>query len=64
MVDSYTAIQEVGDIRYNIGGDSLINIGKYIFGEDPVCEYPETVTITNLPDFITHNEGTSDFTLL
>ena len=53
----------MGDISYNIGGDSLNNIGEYIFGEDPGCNYPETVTITGLPDFIDHNLDTSDFTL-
>lgn len=61
IVDTYTADQEVGDISYNIGADSLLNVGEYIFGEHPSCGYPETVTITGLPDFITHNEGTSDF---
>ena len=27
------------------------------------CGYPETVTITGLPNFVTHNEGTSDFNI-
>ena len=31
--------------------------------EDPVCNYPETVTVTNLPAFAVHNEPTSDFTI-
>ena len=61
IVDTYTADQAVGDLSYNIGADSLLNVGEYVFGEDPSCGYPETVTITGLPDFITHNEGTSDF---
>ena len=51
-VSTYKADQEVGNISYNIGADSLMNIGKYIFGQDPDCGYPETVTITNLPDFM------------
>ena len=37
--------------------------GHYIFDEDPVCKYPETVTVTNLPAFATHNEPSSDFTI-
>ena len=41
----------------------MLNVSKYIFVEDPICQYPETVTLTNLPEFIVHNEDTSDFTL-
>ena len=63
MVDTYSISQEVGDITYHIGADSLMNVGKYIFTEDPVCQYPETVTLTNLPSFVEHNESTSDFTI-
>ena len=63
IVNTYTDTQRVGDITYNIGAPSLENVGKYTFDEDPVCNYPETVTLTNLPAFITHNEATSDFTL-
>ena len=37
--------------------------GLYVFDEDPVCNYPEIVTLTNLPAFVTHNEGSSDFTV-
>ena len=37
--------------------------GHYIFDEDPVCKYPETVTVTNLPAFVTHNEPSLDFTI-
>ena len=28
-----------------------------------MCDYPETVTVTNLPVFANHNEATSDFTI-
>ena len=51
-ISTFTADQEVGDISYNIGADSLLNVGKYIFGQDPDCGYPETITITGLPDFL------------
>ena len=60
---TYTATMQVSDISYNIGSPGLINIGSYIFEEDPVCNYPETTTVTNLPTFVTHNEETSDFTI-
>ena len=63
LVDSYEATQEVGDITYSIGAEGLLNVGQYIFTEDPVCQYPETVTLTDLPTFIEHNESTKDFTL-
>ena len=63
IVDTYTATKLVGDIRYNIGSAGLSNVGNYIFAEDPVCNLEETVTLTNLPTFITQNELTSDFTL-
>ena len=62
-VETYTANQVVGLISYNIGEESLVNVGVYNFLEDPGCDYPETVTLTNLPDFVIHNESTSDFTL-
>ena len=50
------------EIVYNIG-DPTLQAGFYTFDEDPVCNYPETVTLTNLPAFVTHNELTSDFTI-
>lgn len=43
--------------------ESQKNDGVYSFGEDPICDYPETVTVTNLPAFATHNSGTADFTI-
>ena len=63
IVSDYTATQKVPGINYNVGASSLIKIGQYVFDEDANCNYPETVTVTNLPDFITHNEDSSDFTL-
>ena len=49
-------------INYNIGAPDLTD-GLYVFDEDPICNYPETVTVTNLPDFMIHNEAASDFTV-
>ena len=63
IVNPYSDTKRVGDITYNIGAAALVNIGNYIFDEDPVCNYPETVILTDLPAFITHNEDSSDFTL-
>ena len=63
IVGDYTATQKVPGINYNIGAPSLTNIGQYIFDEDANCNYQETVTFSNLPNFISHNEATSDFTL-
>ena len=54
---------EVGDISYTIGAQGLLNVGEYIFEEDPVCNYEEIVTLTNLPAFTIHNEASSDFDL-
>lgn len=49
-------------IAYNIGAPDLTD-GVYVFEEGPVCNYPEVVTVTNLPSFMMHNEQTSDFTI-
>ena len=61
-VTTYTRDVVVGDINYNVGAASLTT-GSYTFGEDPICDYPETVTVTNLPAFASHNSGTADFTV-
>ena len=60
IVNTYIATLEVADISYNIGATELANISPYVFDEDPVCNYPETVTLTNLPVFVTHNAPTTD----
>ena len=62
LVDTYLATQKVSIVVYNVGGPSMTD-GLYIFDEDPVCNYPETVTLTNLPTFVQHNEQSSDFTI-
>ena len=60
IVNSYSATQEVVDLTYNIGAPEMLNVGPYVFVEDPVCNYPETVTLTDLPVFVTHNAPTTD----
>ena len=62
IINTYTATTSVIVIEYNVGAPTLTD-GLYIFDEDPVCNYPETVTLTNLPVFVTHNEPSSDFTI-
>ena len=55
----------MANISYNIGAPDLLNVGPYVFDEDPVCNYPEIVTLTDLPVFVTHNAPASDdFTVL
>jgi len=49
-------------IVYNVNQATLTD-GLYVFDENPLCNYPETVTVTNLPDFAAHNEDSSDFTI-
>ena len=63
IVDTFTATKKVQDISYHVGEPGLTAIGSYKFDENPVCNYQQTVTLTNLPSFITHNDITSDFTL-
>ena len=62
IVNTYTATTVVQALIYNVGAPDMTD-GLYVFDEDPVCNYPETVTLTDLPAFVTHNEGTSDFTI-
>lgn len=62
VVNTYTETTKIFAIIYNIGAITLTD-GLYVNDEDPVCNYPETVTLTNLPTFVTHNEPSSDFTI-
>ena len=52
------------DIFYNLGESALLNVSPYAFEQVPaICGYPETVTVTNLPAFATHNLAAKDFSL-
>ena len=44
-------------------GNSAITEGNYEFTQGDVCNYPQTITVTNLPPFATHNEVSRDFTI-
>ena len=62
LITSYDATTKVTVIVYNVNQATLTD-GKYVFDETPFCGYQETVIVTNLPAFATHDEGTSDFTI-
>ena len=62
LVNTYKAAQVITIISYNVGAPSMTS-SQYTFDESPPCQYPETVTLTNLPSFVTHNLATSDFTI-
>lgn len=61
-MSSYDATTKVEKIFYNIGEPEVTG-GLYVFDETPVCNYAETVTIQNLPNFVTHNESLGHFTI-
>ena len=63
LITTYAAAPIPGPIYYTIG-DPGITDGTYIFNESPVCNYPETVTISpTLPFWISHSLASSDFTI-
>ena len=53
-VVNYSDTLKASEIRYMIGEPSL-TAGSYTFDEDPFCGYPETVTLTDLTQFVAHN---------
>ena len=61
-VIDYSLTSAVDSIEYFIGTAGFTD-GGYVFDENPACNYPETVTVMNLPAFMTHDEGNSDFTI-
>jgi len=42
-------------------GDPTLYSPKYNFTQTPLCNYPETVTVTDLPAFAFHNVNSSKF---
>lgn len=58
----YVGTTKVLELRYSIGDPDLTSL-SYMFDESPICGYPETVTVQNLPAFATHNEMSADFTI-
>ena len=62
LVNTYTDTTTVKVISYHVGELDLTD-GYYVFDEAPVCNYPETVTIKNLPSFTQHSEENSNFVI-
>ena len=62
QVTTYTRNQVAGPIYFGVGAPDRTD-GAYSFGEDPICNYDETVTVSGLPSFVSHNSSNSDFTL-
>ena len=55
---------EVIDLEQKVLGPRKDNIGPYKYDQDPACGYSQTITLTDLPTFMTHNEPTSkDFSI-
>jgi len=61
-INSYTETSAVGAITYTVGAPMLTS-PSYVFDENPVCNYPETVTVTDLPSFMTHDIASAKFTI-
>ena len=53
IVNQYIATIIATDITYAIGSTTLANVSPYAFEQQPNCGYPETITLTNLPAFVT-----------
>ena len=63
LVTDFTATVKVVELRYNVGAPSLTD-GTYAFEETPICGYQQTINLTDLPTFVTHNVPASqDFTI-
>ena len=63
VIDAYVASIFAADISYDLGATALINVSPYAFEQQPACGYAETVTLTNLPAFVTQNVAQADFTV-
>ena len=63
MVTSFKDTLTVATITYVLGSSTLVNISPYEFTELPDCGYPKTVSLTNLPAFVSHNSVGKDFTV-
>ena len=62
-IQSYLDSLTAADIVTNIGAPAQINVSSYDFQQSPNCAYPELVTVTNLPPFITHNDVDRSFSV-
>ena len=62
QVNSYIETSLVGDLVYEIATPGIVSPG-YVFDESPICNYPETVTVTGLPTFMVFDEPNARFEL-
>ena len=62
IINTYLDTVKVQTINYTLGNPTMTD-GTYAFEQSPFCNYPETVSVTNLPSFATHNIGNKDFTV-
>ena len=60
LVTDYVASTQITQIVYNVNEPTKTG-GLYVFDEIPGCGYAETVTLTNLPAFVTHIPANSNF---
>ena len=62
-IGRYEVDVEPEPLEFMIGGQSVTG-GNYNFAEIlSSCGYPQEVTLQGLPDFVTHNEESQDFTI-
>ena len=57
---SYTASDKPADVDITIG-DPMTTSGVYSTLQTPNCGYPETVNVTSLPSFVTHDSSSKNF---
>ena len=62
IINAYDATQIIPDLTYIIGDPDFLS-ASYLFDESPVCNYPETVTVTDLPSFASHDGVDKDFSI-
>ena len=60
QIDSYEATQTITVLTYTLGEPDLVS-SSYRFGETPVCDYPETITVAGLPGFASHQDLSKTF---
>ena len=62
-VTSIIDIQVVSDVTYRIGGPD-VTWGTYSFQDQPnACGYEQTIEVTGMPAFVTHDEENRQFIL-
>lgn len=61
-IDAYEAVLVAGPITYRVG-EPAVTDGAYSFLQTPACGYPESLTVTDLPAWVAHNEDAAEFTI-